>query len=302
MVEQIPGTYPEKLTKAGAYLTELLETSNKPVVNQFGFFRAIWQLYTESSHKKLYLRHSTPTYEDFKRLRLSLKKIGVIGSDRDYGSRGIRILNVSDQSAENIICLIDPTCYVSHISAMQRWGLTNRNPEALSMTRPDRKTRLEQLNNYIKETLGTDKENPFTLNISRHPIRVRRRPLNMFESKTAGAHLKIRGEHINLSTIGQTFLDMVQKPDLCGGMAHIIDVWEEHAPTYVEEIIEAVDTASSNLVKSRAGYILEERLRINHQSIDAWKKFGQRGSSRKLDPTKEFASEFSEIWMISLNA
>lgn len=301
MVEQIPGTYPEKLTKAGTYLAELLETSNKPVLNQFDFFRVIWQLYTQPSHEKLYLRHSTPTYEDFIRLKLSLKKIGVIRSDRDYGSRGIRILNVSDQSAENIICLIDPTCYVSHISAMQRWGLTNRNPKALSMTRPDRETRVAQLNNYIKETLGTDEGNPRPLNISRHPMRVRRRPLNMFESKTAGAHLKVRGEHINLSTIGQTFLDMLQKPDLCGGMSHIIDIWEEHAPTYVEEIIEAVDTSSSNLVKSRAGYILEERLSINHQSIEAWKKFGQRGSSRKLDPTKEFVSEFSEAWMISLN-
>jgi len=83
MIKQIPGTYPQKLTKAGVYLSGLLEASNKPVLNQFDFFRVVWQLYTRSAHEKLYLRHPTPTYEDFIRLKLSLSKTGIIGLDRD---------------------------------------------------------------------------------------------------------------------------------------------------------------------------------------------------------------------------
>lgn len=298
---QIPGTYPERLSRAGSYLANLLDINDKPVLSQFDFFRIIWQMYAQSSGKKLYLRHETPSQGDYARLRLNLKKTGFIGSDRDYGPRVIRVLTVSDLPAENIICLVDPTCYVSHLSAMQRWGLTNRNPDALAMTRPDHATASAQLQAYTTDVLDEDEDNPFPLKVIKHPARVRRRSVHMYESKTAGVFLKNRGDDVRLSTIGQTFLDMLQKPDLCGGMSHILDVWEEHAETYIDDIVAAVDTATSRLVKSRAGYILEERLRLNHPGIGPWKALGQRGGSRKLDPAKDFAPAFSETWMISLN-
>lgn len=299
--EQIPGTYPRKLTRAGDYLAKLLHAYGKPTLNQFDFFRIIWQMYAQSSGKKLYLRQETPTHDDYTRLRLNLKKAGIIGSDRDYGARVIRVLSVSDLPAESIICLVDPTCYISHLSAMQRWGLTNRNPDALAMTRPDRTTAATWLKAYRSNILGEDEDNPFPLNIITHPARVRRRLVHMYESKTAGAFLKNRGDDVRLSTIGQTFLDMLQKPDQCGGMSHVLDVWEEHAKTYVDDIVSAIDTATSGLVKSRAGYILEERLGISHPGIEAWKALGQRGGSRRLDPAKDFVPVFSETWMISLN-
>ena len=84
-------------------------------------------------------------------------------------------------------------------------------------------------------------------------------------------------------------------------MSHVLDAWEEHAGTYLDEIVAAVDTATSGLAKSRAGYILEERLGLHHRGIERWKAFAQRGGSRKLDPARDFAPPFSEKWMISLN-
>ena len=101
------------------------------------------------------------------------------------------------------------------------------------------------------------------------------RAVRIYQSKTAGAFLKIRGNDARLSTIGQTFLDMLQRPDLCGGMSHVLDVWEEHAETFLEEVVTAVDTATSGLVKSRAGYILEERLGLWHRRIEPWRAFSQ---------------------------
>ncbi len=300
-IEQIPGTYPEKLTRAGSYLANLLEANDKPVLTKFSFFRLIRQMYVESPGKKLYLRHETPGQDDYTRLRLNLKKTGVIGADRDYGARVIRVLTVSDLPAENIICLVDPTCYISHLSAMQRWGLTDRSTDALLVTRPDSKTAAAQLQTYMTDALGEDNNTPYPLKIIKHPDLVRRRPVHIYESKTAGKFLKNRSDDVRLSSIGQTFLDMLQKPDLCGGMSHIMDVWKEHAETYLDEIVATVDTATIGIVKSRAGYILEERLQLNHPSVGRWKALGQRGGSRRLDPSKEFAPTFSETWMISLN-
>ena len=301
MSKQVSEVYTTRLTNAGQYLAELLEKNNKPVLTQFDFFQIIWKIYQESSGKKLYLRHDTPTKDDYVRLKSSLKKAGVIGADRDYGGRAIRVLAVSDLPAEDIICLIDRTCYVSHISAMQRWGLTDRSPRTLVLTRPDRKTAAAQIREYMTEALNEDETNPFPPRIIGHPSRVRRRSIQIHESKAAGTFLKNRGTEIRLSTVGQTFLDMLQKPNLCGGMSHILDIWEEHAKTYLDEIVTAVDTSTSGLVKSRAGYILEERLGLHHRGIKHWEKFGQRGSSRKLDPAKAFSPTFSGTWMISLN-
>ena len=290
-----------KLSRAGEHLANLLETNGKPVVTAFEFSRFVRRMYRESSEKKLYLRRETPTLDDYNRLKGMLQKTNVIGLDRDYVRRGVmRVLAVSDLPAEDIVCLVDPTCYVSHLSAMQRWGLTDRRPDALMMTRPDRKTVAAKLQAWMAEFLNEGEEKRL-LRIIRHPSRVRGRVVHIHESKAAGASMKNRGSDVRLSTIGRTFLDMLQEPGLCGGMAHVLDVWEEHAETYLDEIVATADTATSGLVKSRAGYILEERLGLQHPGIECWKAFGQRGSSRKLDPAKPFAPTFSETWMISLN-
>lgn len=293
--------YPRRLTLAGGHLAALLKENGKPVLSQFDFFRIIRRMYRESSGKRLYLRSSTPKRADYVRLRSMLQNAGVIGTDPDYRARAIRVLSISDLPAEDIVCLIDPTCYVSHLSAMQRWGLTNRSPDALALTRPDRKTAAERLLAYRTEVMGEDGADAFPLSIIGHPVSVRDRVVRVYETRAAGAHLTIRGSNVRLATIGQTFLDMLQRPGLCGGMPHVLESWEEHGRIYLDEIVAAVDTAASGLVKSRAGYILEERLGLHHRGIKRWKALGRRGGSRKLDPAKSFAPTFSETWMLSLN-
>ena len=302
MAKYSPGAYKGKPTRATDYLAGLLEENDKPVLTQFDFFQIVRRMYRESPDRKLYLRHDTPGREDCFRLRLNLKNQGAIGPDRDYGARVIRVLAVSDLPAEGIVCLVDPTCYISHLSAMQRWGLTDRRPDALMLTRPDRKTAMTHLRAYTSKILGTGEANLFPLKIVGHPASVRRRAVHVHESKAAGAFLKNRGDGVSLSTIGQTFLDMLQRPDLCGGMSHVLDVWEEHAEIYFGEIVAAIGAAKSGIVKSRAGYILEERLGLHHHEIERWKSCAQRGGSRKLDPAKAFAPTYSGKWMISLNA
>ena len=294
-------TYSPKLTRAAAYLADRLEANNKPVLSYFDFFRIVLAMYREAAGKKLYLRRELPDRDDIARFRSILKSAGAIGNDRDYGSRVIRVLSVSDLPAEEIICLVDPTCYVSHLSAMQRWGLTDRTPRALALSRPDRKAAAAVLRAFMSEAMNQQERNPYPLKPVHHPRRVRRRNVTIYECKAAGAFLINRGTDIRLSTVGQTFLDTLQRPDLCGGMSHVLDVWEEHASTFLDEIASTVDRTTRALVKSRAGYILEERLGLHHPCIERWKALGQRGGSRRLDPTRAFASTYSETWMLSLN-
>jgi len=290
-----------KPTRASEYLGNRLEENNKPVVTHFDFARIVLAMYQEPEGRKLYLRGDTPSRADILRFKSLLKAPGAIGNDPDYGSRIIRVLAVPDLPAEDIVCLVDPTCHVSHLSAMQRWGLTNRSPRALSVTRPDRPAACLALQSHMDEAMSGEEHNPFPLKLAQHPPRVRRRNVVVHESKAEGASLAIRGTDVRLSTIGQAFLDMLQRPDLCGGMSHVLEVWDEHAGTYLDEIVSAVDQASRGLIKSRAGHILEERMGLRHSTVDHWKALGQRGGSRKLDPAASFAPTCSETWMISLN-
>ena len=171
-------------------------------------------MYREAAGKKLYLRREVPDRDDIARFRSILKTAGAIGNDRDYGSRVIRVLSVSDLPAEDVVCLVDPTCYVSHLSAMQRWGLTDRTPRALALTRPDRKAAAAVLRTYMNEAMNEKENNPYSLTLVNHPSRVRRRNVTMYESRAAGAFMTNRGTDIRLSTVGQTFLDTAPEAGL----------------------------------------------------------------------------------------
>ena len=89
MTEYYPGVITGKPTRASSYLADLLEENGKPVLTQFDFFQIIRRMYRDSSNKKLYLRHDTPSREDYFRYRSNLKNIGIIGNDQDYGARVI---------------------------------------------------------------------------------------------------------------------------------------------------------------------------------------------------------------------
>lgn len=279
----------------------MLEDYALPVITPFKLFELIRQMYAERAGRALYLRDDAPTSKTFSDLRLNLKKSGIIAADKDYGSRLIRILGASDQPAESIVCLADPTCYISHLSAMQRWGITNRTPNTLIVTRPDRAAGVRILKEVMQEEIGPGMDTPFPLRFIAHPKKVRRRPLSVYQSKAYGHSVRIRGEQAQIATIGQTFLDTIDLPDSCGGMGHVLETWDAHALTYLEDIIAAVNEISSSILVCRAGYILEERLSVRDPRIEAWKDFAQRGSSRRLDPSAPFAPTYSESWMLSLN-
>lgn len=303
MSEISPHLYGRRLTRAGAVLAERLTSIGKPVITPYELFLEIRRLYT--SETKLYLRSKTPDQNDYTRIRRNLSRSKIISPDPDYHHRAYRILSNGDLPADDICCLIDPFCYISHLSAMQRYGMTNRRPKALHLCRPDRKIAKElaqkQMSADYKSELPKKSNDYISLAIVSHPSNVRGRQISVFDTKHYIKPVQIRGTHTRIATIGQTFLETLQKPGLCGGMPHVLDVWKEHAGKYLEEIISAVDNCDVKIIRVRAGYILDDLLGNKHPGIDRWLADAQRGSSRLLDPEKPYAPNYSEKWMVSLN-
>lgn len=224
-------------------------------------------------------------------------------ADSDFTSNVWRVTQATRAgSAEEVACIADPFAYVSHLSAMQRYGLSDRSPQALHLTTPKR-TLWNTLRSAraLRDLPGVRRvENPI-LNKPGFRDTIRRRPVVVHASSHPWEPAPISGEETKITTVGQTFADMLTEPGLCGGMRHVLDVWENEAGDWVQEIVAAVDQLDNKIVKVRAGYILSEMMDTDHPALHNWEKFAQRGGSRKLDPDADYAPRFSERWMISIN-
>jgi predicted transcriptional regulator of viral defense system len=296
-------TYTVRLTRAAHAFSEMLEEGTCPVFKDYQLFFKLKEIYKHP--EGLYLRNKKLTVSAYRRTRNLLTKAQIISRDQDYAN-SYRVISLADLPADEIACLVDPFCYISHLSAMQRYGLTDRRPEALHITTPSNKLIKEFVqkkmeNDYGYDTSEIHRDEFLQLTITHHPAKVRKRAVENFSTKYYGDNISIKGSSSRISTIGQTFLDMLDEPKLCGGMSHIIDIWKEHAEDYMQDIITAINGAPKTIHKVRAGYILEEIMGVNSPDINKWVKYAQRGGSRVLDPSKPFINQYSEKWMISIN-
>lgn len=297
MKEAKPFVDRKRMTNLGEAVAGKLRKLNHPVISDIDIIKAMHAVYVDG--KVRYLRGERPSYSAFERTRSILKAEKIIERDTDYG-RFWRVNTVSDRAADEIVCLLDETVYISHLSAMQSYGLTHRRPTELHLTRA-----AEGYWHEVKSRLLAESPEyaEFHLRLLRthHPRSVRGRRLSILSTKYFGNYTQLRNSYARLSSIGLTFHDMLSSPDLCGGMAHVLDVFQDHALTYIEEIIAEIDRTDSQIVKVRAGYLLDERLGVKDRRIENWTKFAQRGGSRILDPHKPFKATYSEKWMISIN-
>ncbi len=242
---------------------------------------------------------------DFKRYLRTLEDEGILTTYRGLPSTVFTLLGRSHDSVEDIACTVDPFCYVSHLSAMAHHGLTNRLPSKLYISSPSpSKWKIFALEKMEKD-LGGDFDiylsNGMPLLKKSKLEKISRKDIHRFNSLHLGAYKNVRGREMRVSTIGRTFLDMLKNPELCGGINHVLEVFEEHAPRYLRLILDEIDQHGGDIDKVRAGYILDERLGIDDPRINAWISFAQRGGSRKLDASAEYIPEWSEKWCLSLN-
>jgi predicted transcriptional regulator of viral defense system len=290
-------------TKLAAATLAALEKYGKPVVTPYDLFQLIRKLFNPQNRKILHLRHEAPGSDDLRKITANLFKTGGLEIDPDYGRSVYRVMSVGNAAADEVTALANPFGHISHLSAMQRWGLTERRPDALHLTMPPANTTALSIQAQMAADYGTaDFGFLPKLRFIRHPKMVRGRAISVYETRRPAKWIQVQDSHARLATVGQTFVDTVERPQYCGGMSHVIDVWREHALLFREEIIGAMDSVGTPIAKVRAGYLLDEMLEIgNDPRVQSWVQFAQRGSSRVLDPAKEFATSHSEKWMLSLN-
>lgn len=302
-------------TVSQAVLMTLLDRG-RPVVTGYELFQLVWDVYTfpEKYPIKIRKRISAPGYDQFSRVISELSGERHIRADPDFdGSQSVstktqvfRVTEVPDLPAEDIACLVDPFCYVAFISALQRYGLTVRQPKSLSMASPASSSWGKLKDEKLLSDYGFI---PSSRNLHYYrrlehiefPNRIRDRKTETHRIKHNYITQKAEDSYFRIITLGDLFVQTLVYPELCGGILHVLDIWEEHFDTYADQIVEAVDRFHMPIVKVRAGYIITERLYVKNDTVENWRQFAQRGGSRKLDPNAEYGSTWSENWMIATN-
>lgn len=231
---------------------------------------------------------------------------GILTRHKDFPGKNIFfIIGKKGFDAGDIACSIDPFAYVSHLSAMSFHGITDRVPSSLIISSPSQNAWRGFALKKMRTDLGT-LEIDYKLNklpLLSKPIfnKIDKTPAVSISSGHLGAFKHVRGRSVRVATIGRTFLDMTRRPEACGGMRHVIDVFEEYGEKYKNLIIDEVGRHGTKIEKARTGYLLESVANIKDDRLEQWLDAVQRGGSRKLDPAGEYSPNYSERWCISIN-
>lgn len=248
----------------------------------------------------------TPSSREYYRYISRLEDSGVIKSGNTNSSAPISpfyIINTpTKKSTLEMICSIFPYGYISYLSAMSWYGITDRIPKKTYFTSPSRALWTSKSIAEISERIGSKSASKeFTPAFPTSSVYFGKElyvstTSNFIEPREADGGVRIQD-------IGDLFIDMLKHPDRCGGEEHVIDVFMEHAFTFRRKIINKVNQNGSAIDKARIGFILQDVLNIDSNVISSWmsEKSNSRGSSRVLSPKRDFSSVYSENWNMSIN-
>jgi predicted transcriptional regulator of viral defense system len=297
-----------KLSMARALALEL-GSLGLPIVLRYDIARIAWRLYRTGQYdgQVLGIQRDALDKRTFSRIENGLLDSGVLKPLLGVTEKSAFELiggNTSDRNA--IVCALDPFCYLSHLSAMEFHGLTDRMPEQVYISTPAGKEWAMFAEERMAKDLDDDRvafgESGLPQLKRTTIIKIGQRPVHRYASIHRGAFRAIKGSPVRVATMGRTFLDMLREPGLCGGIAHVLQVFTQYAAANRRLIFDELDQHGASIDKVRAGFIFEELCQIRDPRIDAWLTFAARGGSRKLDPSADYEPQFSERWMLSINS
>lgn len=236
----------------------------------------------------------------------SLGAYGLISSNKDFKPGAVyHLFGRSKPKATEVACAVDPFSYISHLSAMEYHGLTDRFSKTLYVTTPPDSEWKElakgRMARDLREQMGAFQG--AKLPLLRRPVfeRVEGVRVEVMRRSSRGAFKTIKSPIIRVAMIGRAFLDMVREPGNCGGIQHVVDIYRDYGARYLPLIAEEVERHGNAVEKVRAGYLLDEVCHLRHPLIEGWAQYAQRGGSRMLDPQGEYAPDYSEKWKLSIN-
>lgn len=235
-----------------------------------------------------------------------LSSFGLISPAKDFKAGTVfQLFGRNKPLPMEVACSVDPFAYVSHLSAMGYYGITDRFSKILYLSTPTDREWKEQAAARMDKDLKELKEDYLAAKLPALRFQKLERidgvRVELMRRSHRGAFKTIKSPSIRVAMVGRTFLDMLREPDLCGGMQHVVDTYREYAIKYLKLIIDEVNKNGTSVEHARAGYLLETVCGLSDPFINAWASKVQRGGSRKLDPQAEYAPFFSERWALSVN-
>ncbi len=288
------------MTVAHALALELSKLK-APVILMHDIARLAWQLCQRQEQGGQALNKAA-----FARVVRMLQEVGTLQPVAGFSPRSVAALIgriTDDRNA--LVCTLDPFCFLSHLSAMEFHGLTDRFPEVLYVSSPARQAWAALAQDRMRKSLGADWE---AFQAAGLPLlqrleipRLHRKPVHRYSSTHLGAFRVIKDSPVRVATLGRTFLDMVRAPELCGGMAHVMVCYQQHASGFLRLILDELEQHGTAVERARVGFLLEDVCGLSDTRLDGWAATVRRGGSRKLDASADYAPEFSERWALSIN-
>ncbi len=288
------------------------------VINDYGkgaiskkrLYEEIFYLYKKREYKgekitKIVIR--TPRIEQFRRYVSRLEIAGIIAAEKENSffhqdSKFYRVLTEKSSSIESNLCSVYPYGYISHLSAMHWYGITDRIPKVIYFTSCSKNEWKNIAKAEITERIGSPTQAEDF--IPTFPVSENHFGKMVFVSIKKDPKRPKEGDNgITIQDIGELFIDMLRYPESCGGHQHVIDTYIEYGATFKRKIISYTNNFGKAIDKARIGFIFNSVLGIDSQEIENWKqeKSNQRGGSRVLFPGKEYAETYSQEWNLSIN-
>lgn len=290
----------------------IFDEVKSPIITSYEIGLYVFRVMQKGEYKGKELRTKTlPSRTHLNRVIKTLLDNGIIsnisGLSKNVFAYAPLFLHEKD-NINKLICEIDPFSYISHLSAMVYHGLTDRLPTTVFCTSLAQDEWSEQAKLKMKQDLKekysffiTQTNLPSFTRIHFKKNRLLGKAINLLKTKNIKGNYVKTENGIKVASIGRVFRDMLRKPLFCGGMQHVLDVYEEYSSIYLPYILSELNQHGTKIEKARAGYILNEICNIQSKEIDLWLEDVQRGGSRKLDPNAPYETRYSEKWGISIN-
>lgn len=274
----------------------------------------IFRFYLDKNYKGERIQQIRKDYaapKDYENNILKLQRSGVLSPIDSGGSPFSRnqlqecyvIKGKPAYTPQEIVCALYPYGYISHLSAMEWHGLTDKIPVDVYFTTCSatdwRHRAVEQIN--IENAHLFDLRH-FTAKYPKN-IKIDGRPILISSETSYVEPLEVSASPLRVSTVGKTFIDMLRDPQKSGGEEHVLEVFLEHGKKYSSLIISALEKYGRKIDRARTGFVLEKMVGIRNSKLEALRLESSktRGSSKVLSPNRPFSSEYDEEWSLSLN-